>query len=132
MAFEAKDLAHCSSVAWSSGEGKTSPAAHAEELWTALLTAGESLGVRTYGLDALNTLRIEKGHLTSAELNGNTSAADLGMQRLLKKQGDFIGRTLAQRPALGAPERAIAEGARVRETHAQRDAPLGRELERVR
>ena len=28
-----------------------------------------------YGLDALNTLRIEKGHVTGAELNGNTSAA---------------------------------------------------------
>jgi heterotetrameric sarcosine oxidase alpha subunit len=88
------------------------PAAHAEELWTALLTAGESLGVRTYGLDALNTLRIEKGHITSAELNGNTSAADLGMQRLLKKQGDFVGRTLAQRPARGAPERLQLAGVR--------------------
>ncbi len=88
------------------------PAAHAEELWTALLTAGESLGVRAYGLDALNTLRIEKGHITSAELNGNTSAADLGMQRLLKKQGDFIGRTLALRPALGAPERLQLAGVR--------------------
>ena len=64
---------------------------------------GEPFGIRPYGLDALNTLRIEKGHITGAELNGNTSAADLGFERMLKKDGDFIGRVLAQRPALLGP-----------------------------
>ena len=38
--------------------------------WSARLKAGQPFGVRPYGLDALNTLRIEKGHITSAELNG--------------------------------------------------------------
>ena len=44
----------------------------------ALLEAGTRYGIVPYGLDALNTLRIEKGHVTGAELNGNTSADDLG------------------------------------------------------
>jgi methylglutamate dehydrogenase subunit C len=88
------------------------PARHALAAWTALLEAGEPLGIRPYGLDALNTLRIEKGHVTTAELNGNTSAADLGIQRLLKKQGDFIGRALAERPALKAAERLQLVGVR--------------------
>lgn len=74
------------------------PCRHATALWNALLAAGAAHGIRPYGLDALNTLRIEKGHVTSAELNGNTSAADLGLQRLLKEQGDFIGAALARRP----------------------------------
>jgi glycine cleavage system aminomethyltransferase T len=88
------------------------PAAHALTLWTAALTAGAPFGIRPYGLDALNTLRIEKGHVTSAELNGNTSAQDLGFERMLKKHGDFIGRTLSRRAALGARGRLQLVGVR--------------------
>jgi heterotetrameric sarcosine oxidase gamma subunit len=76
------------------------PASAARSVWSAVLEAGAPFGIQPYGLDALTTLRIEKGHVTGAELNGNTSADDLGMQRLLKCEGDFIGRTLAQRPGL--------------------------------
>jgi sarcosine oxidase subunit alpha len=88
------------------------PASAALPVWSALLEAGQPLGVTPYGLDALNTLRIEKGHITGAELNGNTGPHDLGFERLLKKQGDFIGRTLAQRPALTSPERLQLVGVR--------------------
>jgi sarcosine oxidase subunit alpha len=88
------------------------PAGHALAAWSALLKAGERFGIRPYGLDALNTLRIEKGHVTTAELNGNTSADDLGFGRMLKKQGDFIGRALALRPELTAPGRLQLVGVR--------------------
>jgi heterotetrameric sarcosine oxidase alpha subunit len=88
------------------------PANAAHSAWEAVLAAGKSFGIRPYGLDALNTLRIEKGHVTTAELNGNTSADDLGFQRMLKKSGDFIGRTLATRPALAAPDRLQLVGVR--------------------
>jgi sarcosine oxidase subunit alpha len=88
------------------------PARHALAVWSALLAAGEPFGILPYGLDALNTLRIEKGHVTSAELNGNTSAADLGFGRLLKKDGDFIGRALSARPGLSAPGRLQLVGVR--------------------
>jgi sarcosine oxidase subunit alpha len=81
------------------------PAAKAGSAWDAVLSAGRPFGIRPYGLDALNTLRIEKGHVTTAELNGNTSADDLGFQRMLKTSGDFIGRVLAGRAALTAPDR---------------------------
>jgi sarcosine oxidase subunit alpha len=88
------------------------PAAQALTVWVALLESGARFEMRPYGLDALNTLRIEKGHVTTAELNGNTTADDLGLQRLLKKEGDFIGRTLAQRAALTSPERLQLVGVR--------------------
>ena len=88
------------------------PAAQALPVWSALLEAGARFDIRPYGLDALNTLRIEKGHVTTAELNGNTTADDLGLQRLLKTQGDFIGRCLAQRAALKAPRRLQLVGVR--------------------
>jgi sarcosine oxidase subunit alpha len=88
------------------------PSKHALTACSALLAAGKSCGIRPYGLDALNTLRIEKGHVTAAELNGNTTADDLGFQRMLKKQGDFVGRALAQRPGLVAPGRLQLVGVR--------------------
>ena len=88
------------------------PAHQATAVWLALLEAGKAHGIRPYGLDALNTLRIEKGHVTGAELNGNTSADDLGLQRLLKLNGDFIGRALTQRPGLTAAGRLQLVGVR--------------------
>jgi len=81
------------------------PASGALPVWSALLEAGRPLGIVPYGLDALNTLRIEKGHVTGAELNGNTTADDLGFGRMLKSEGDFIGRALTRRAGLAAPDR---------------------------
>jgi len=88
------------------------PAAHAVSAWSALVAAGRPEGIVPYGLDALNTMRIEKGHVTAAELNGNTSAGDLGFERLLKKQGDFVGRALARRASMAAADRLQLVGVR--------------------
>jgi methylglutamate dehydrogenase subunit C len=88
------------------------PARHGLAVWLALLAAGRPFDIEPYGLDALNTLRIEKGHVTGAEINGNTSAEDLGFQRMLKPQADFIGRALSQRAGLGAPDRLQLVGVR--------------------
>jgi methylglutamate dehydrogenase subunit C len=88
------------------------PARQAQAVWSAVLAAGAPLDITPYGLDALNTLRIEKGHVTGAELNGNTSAADLGFERMLKKQGDFIGRALLDRLGLRAGDRLQLVGVR--------------------
>jgi sarcosine oxidase subunit alpha len=88
------------------------PADHAQQTWTALLDAGRAFGLVPYGLDALNTLRIEKGHVTGAELNGNTNADDLGFGPMLKSSGDFVGRALAQRPGMKAPDRLQLVGVR--------------------
>jgi methylglutamate dehydrogenase subunit C len=88
------------------------PARYALPAWQALLAAGRPFGIEPYGLDALNTLRIEKGHVTGAEINGNTSAEDLGFGRMLKQQGDYIGRALSQRAGLAAPDRLQLVGVR--------------------
>ncbi len=88
------------------------PAGHAGHVWAALLEGGAPHGIRPYGLDALNVLRIEKGHVTGAEINGTTSPADLGLARMLKKRGDFVGRVLGGRPGLLAPDRLQLVGLR--------------------
>jgi sarcosine oxidase subunit alpha len=88
------------------------PSSRANDVWNALLEAGKPFGAVPYGVDALNTLRIEKGHVTTAELDGNASAHMLGFERMLKAEGDYVGRVLAQRPALSSPERPQLVGVR--------------------
>ena len=95
------------------------PSSSANAVWNALLEAGRPLGVMPYGVDALNTLRIEKGHVTTAELDGNATAHDLGFERMLKAEGDFVGRVLAQRPALTSPSRGQLIGLRPKSSTAR-------------
>jgi methylglutamate dehydrogenase subunit C len=96
------------------------PAGYAERVWIAVLEAGQEFGIEPYGVEALGLLRIEKGHVAGAELNGQTTAADLGLGRMLKQRGDYIGRALAARPGLTDPDRARLVGLR----SVRRDAEL--------
>jgi methylglutamate dehydrogenase subunit C len=88
------------------------PSCFAEQVWEAILSAGREVGIGPYGLEAMGVLRIEKGHPAGHELGGFTTAADLGLGRLVKKTGDFVGRVLAGRPALIDPRRARLTGIR--------------------
>jgi sarcosine oxidase subunit alpha len=88
------------------------PAGHAETVWQCLIDAGAPFGILPYGLEALSLLRIEKGHVAGSELNGQTTATDLGLGRMMKKQGDFIGRVLAGRPGLTNADRPRLVGIR--------------------
>jgi methylglutamate dehydrogenase subunit C len=88
------------------------PARHGAAVWQALLEAGKPEGIVPYGLDALNLMRIEKGHCAGSELNGQTSADDLGLGRMRKKSGDYVGKVMAARPALAASARLQLVGLR--------------------
>ena len=88
------------------------PARQARPIWEALLAAGAENGIVPYGLDALNLMRVEKGHVAGSELDGTTTAVDLGLGRMLKKNGDFIGRVMSQRPGLLAASRKQLVGIR--------------------
>ena len=74
------------------------PAHKGEALARALLAAGAEWDVTFYGLEALAVMRIEKGHVSGPELNGQTTAADLGFGRMASTKKDYIGRVLAGRP----------------------------------
>ena len=88
------------------------PASYGEALIEALMEAGADLGVVPYGTEALSVMRVEKGHVAGGELNGQTTAHDLGLGRMLSKKKDFIGRTMAQRPALSDLTRPTLTGFR--------------------
>ena len=81
------------------------PAGRGAEVWQALVEAGRRFGITPYGVDAMNALRIEKGHVTGAELNGRTTPDDLGLGRMVKRDRDFIGRRSLSRPGLIDPKR---------------------------
>jgi len=81
------------------------PAHKGEALARALLAAGAEWDVTPYGLEALAVMRIEKGHVSGPELNGQTTAADLGFARMASTKKDYIGAVMARRPALLDPMR---------------------------
>jgi len=81
------------------------PAAFGAALWRRLLEAGRDRGITPYGIDALNMLRIEKGHVAGGELDGRVTIDDLGLARMAKAEGDFIGRQGSMRPGLRDPAR---------------------------
>ena len=95
------------------------PARYGDAAIRAIMTTGEAFGIVPYGIEALSVMRIEKGHLAGNELNGTTTAADLGLGRMMSKKKDFIGRVLAQRSGLADPTRPALIGIRAADKSAR-------------
>ena len=75
-------------------------------MWEAVLDAGQAFGIMPYGTEAMNTLRVEKGHVViGSEIDGRTTAADLGMEKLVNPHKWCIGKPLLTRAALNALDR---------------------------
>jgi glycine cleavage system aminomethyltransferase T len=53
----------------------------------------------------MNILRIEKGHVTGGEINGRTTADDLGFGRMMAAKKPFVGKVLAGRADLTRTDR---------------------------
>jgi methylglutamate dehydrogenase subunit C len=88
------------------------PASHGDRLVRALFEVGKDFDAIPYGTEALGVMRIEKGHPAGNELSGQTTAADLGMGRMMSTKKDFIGRVMAGRPGLTDPDRPSLVGIR--------------------
>ncbi len=65
-----------------------------------IMQAGQEFGIVPYGVEALSIMRIEKGHVAGGELNGTTTAADLGLGKMMSTKKDYIGRVMAQREGM--------------------------------
>lgn len=76
------------------------PARYGHALMDALAEHGKPFNATPYGLEALGVMRIEKGHAAGNELNGQTTAANLGLGRMVSTKKDCIGQTLSLRSAL--------------------------------
>ncbi len=82
----------------------------AESVWERILEAGRPFGIDVYGTEAMGVLRIEKGHVASAELDGRVTAGDLGLGKLVRKDRRFIGGAMVDRPGLVDPKRPTLVG----------------------
>ena len=82
------------------------PAAYGEFVADAIMQAGRKHEICPYGAEALGVLRIEKGHVTHAEINGTVTPGDLGFARMVSAtKPDFIGKAMLQREGLQAADR---------------------------
>ncbi|MFQ5934856.1 MAG: sarcosine oxidase subunit alpha family protein [Acidiferrobacterales bacterium] len=103
------------------------PADFGLSVWQAFIAAGESFGVTPYGTESMSILRIEKGHVVvGAEIDGRTTADDLGLGRLVKTAGDFIGKRSLERPELRRDDRKQLVG--IIPTDGQTMIPRGAQL----
>ncbi|WP_127900678.1 sarcosine oxidase subunit alpha family protein [Solirhodobacter olei] len=102
------------------------PARYGAALFRDLVARAETMGGGAYGMEALNVLRVEKGLLTHAEIHGRTTAFDVGLEKMMSKKKDFIGKAAAARPGLLGAGREQLVG--LRPLDAEREIGAGAHL----
>ena len=80
------------------------PTRYGDALIRRLVEAGQEFDAVVYGTEALGVMRIEKGHAAGNELNGTTTALNLGMGRMVSTKKDSIGATLSTRDGMNDPD----------------------------
>jgi sarcosine oxidase, subunit alpha len=66
---------------------------NALHVWKALMAAGDPYDITPYGTEAMHVLRAEKGFIIiGQDTDGSVTPVDLGMQWIIAKGKDFIGR----------------------------------------
>jgi len=86
------------------------PTRYGDALMRKLMEMGKEFDATPYGTEALGVMRIEKGHATGNELNGTTTALNLGMGRMVSKKKDSIGSILSERVGLNEPDALMQVG----------------------
>jgi methylglutamate dehydrogenase subunit C len=90
------------------------PADYGSMVARTLMQVGEEFGIAPYGVEALSIMRIEKGHVAGGELNGTTTAGDLGLGKMMSTKKDYVGRIMAGRAGLMEQGRLQVVGIRPR------------------
>jgi sarcosine oxidase subunit alpha len=75
-------------------------------LWERAMAAGAPLGIAPYGTEAMHLLRAEKGFIiVGQETDGTVTPQDLGMDWVVSRAKDFIGRRSQARADTRRPDR---------------------------
>ena len=88
------------------------PTRYGDALVRRMVEAGQEFDAVVYGTEALGVMRIEKGHAAGNELNGTTSALNLGMGGMVSKKKDSIGSTLSEREGMNRDDALALVGFR--------------------
>ena len=86
------------------------PTRYGDALMRRLREEGKEFNAITYGTEALGVMRIEKGHAAGNELNGVTTALNLGMAKMVSAKKDCIGWTLSKREGLVQDDALVLVG----------------------
>jgi heterotetrameric sarcosine oxidase alpha subunit len=86
------------------------PAGFGSGVWEAIMKAGEKENISAYGTESMTVMRTEKGHVAGPELDGRTTATDLGLGRMMSEKKDYIGRWMASRSGLVGKDRVQLVG----------------------
>jgi len=70
------------------------PAHHGRAVWDHLMQSGKPHSLHAYGLEALGSLRIEKGHVVGSEMDGRTTLDDMGAGKMASTAKPFWGDAL--------------------------------------
>jgi methylglutamate dehydrogenase subunit C len=76
------------------------PTRYGDALLREMLAKGAEYDPIVYGTEALGVMRIEKGHVAGGELNGTSTALNMGLGKMVSKKKDSIGMVLSQREGL--------------------------------
>jgi sarcosine oxidase subunit alpha len=72
---------------------------YALDMWQRLMDAGAEFDITPYGTETMHVLRAEKGFvIVGQDTDGSVTPVDLGMNWLLSKDKDFLGRRSLARP----------------------------------
>jgi methylglutamate dehydrogenase subunit C len=80
------------------------PTRYGDALLREMLAQGAEFEPVVYGTEALGVMRIEKGHVAGGELNGQSTALNMGLGKMVSKKKDSIGMVLSQREGLVDPD----------------------------
>ncbi len=80
------------------------PTRYGDALLREMLARGAAFDPVVYGTEALGVMRIEKGHVAGGELNGQSTALNMGLGKMVSKKKDAIGMVLSQREGLTDPD----------------------------
>jgi sarcosine oxidase subunit alpha len=86
------------------------PTHHGLAVWEHVISTGKPWNMRPYGLEALGSLRIEKGHVVGSEMDGRTTLDDLGAGKMASKTKNFWGDALRHSQHLARPNRPALVG----------------------
>ncbi|MGI9353421.1 MAG: sarcosine oxidase subunit alpha family protein [Rhizobiaceae bacterium] len=89
------------------------PWRYGEAMWNAIWEAGQDHGLIPYGTEALGVLRIEKGHVAGNELDGRSTAADMGLGKMMSSKKEFIGNRMAHREGMVDKDRPQLVGIKI-------------------
>jgi heterotetrameric sarcosine oxidase alpha subunit len=76
------------------------PTRYGDAMIRELVAAGQEFDAVVYGTEALGVMRVEKGHVAGNELNGQSTALNMGLGKMVSKKKDAIGMVLSQREGL--------------------------------